>query len=81
MTVPDSDTRKGAAMLRQLKSAITGIKKGVCEMLPTMFLVLGAVAISFGIGLIYTPAGIIAAGGMLMGLGVLLIKGGGEESE
>lgn len=68
-------------MLTLLKGAASGIKEGLSALLPTGLLVMGAVAISCGIGLIYIPAGIIAAGILMMALGVLLIKGGGEEDE
>lgn len=55
--------------------------KTVGDMLPTGLLMLGAVAVSFGIGLIYFPAGIIAAGALSIIGGVLLIRGGGDEDE
>ena len=55
-------------------------KKGLCALLPTGLLVLGAVAVSCGIGLIYVPAGIIASGVLMIALGVLLILGGGDKS-
>lgn len=65
-------------MKKLLKSAVQGIKEGINALLPTGLLVLGAVAVSAGIGLIYLPAGIISAGGLTMALGVLLIKGGSD---
>lgn len=46
--------------------------------LPTILLVLGAAAVSVGVGLLCVPAGIITAGAAAMAGGVLLIKGGGE---
>ncbi len=66
------DTEKGVAMKRLLKTA--------SDMLPTGLLVLGAVAVSCGIGLIYFPAGVIAAGALAIIGGVLLIRGG-DDSE
>lgn len=57
------------------------VLKIVGDMLPTSLLVLGAVAVSCGIGMIYFPAGIIAAGALAIIGGVLLIRGGGEDSE
>lgn len=57
------------------------ILKIVGDMLPTSLLVLGAVAVSCGIGMIYFPAGVIAAGALAILGGVLLIRGGGEDSE
>lgn len=55
--------------------------KIVGDMLPTSLLVLGAVAVSCGIGMIYLPAGIIAAGALSIIGGVLLIRGGGDDRE
>lgn len=51
------------------------------NLLPTGLLVLGAVAVSGGVCMIYVPAGVICAGVLAMAGGVLLIKGGGEENE
>lgn len=51
------------------------------NLLPTGLLVLGAVAISCGIAMIYVPAGVISAGALAVVGGVLLIKGGGEIHE
>lgn len=53
----------------------------VNDMLPTDLLVLGSVAVSYGIGMIYLPAGIIAAGVLSIIGGVLLIQGGGNDGE
>lgn len=55
--------------------------KILSAMLPTLLLVLGAAAVSCGIAMIYPPAGVIAAGTLAIVGGVLLIRGGGEESE
>lgn len=67
-------------MKKTLKDAIQGVAKGVSAQLPTVLLILGAVTAACGIGLIYLPAGIIAAGAVMMALGMLLIKGGaGDE--
>lgn len=55
--------------------------KAVGDWLPTGLLVLGAVAVSCGIGLIFLPAGVIAAGALTIAAGVLLIRGGGDDSE
>lgn len=51
------------------------------DLLPTTLVVLGAVAVSVGIAMIYLPAGIIAAGILAAAGGVLLIQGGGEDNE
>lgn len=67
-------------MKKLLKDAVHGIRKGLFALLPTGLLVLGAVAVSCGIGLIYVPAGIIASGVLMIVLGVLLILGGGDKS-
>ena len=66
-------------MKKLLKDAVHGVTKGLCALLPTGLLVLGAVAVSGGIGLIYVPAGIIASGVLMITLGVLLILGGGDK--
>lgn len=63
-------------MAKTLKDAARGVGKGIDALLPTILLVLGAISVSCGIGLIYLPAGIIASGAAMMTLGVLLIKGG-----
>lgn len=63
-------------MAKTLKDAARGVVKGIDALLPTILLVLGAISVSCGIGLIYLPAGIIASGAAMMALGVLLIKGG-----
>lgn len=55
--------------------------KTLGDMLPTSLLVLGAVAVSCGVGMIYLPAGIIVAGVLAILSGVMLIRGGGEGSE
>ena len=68
-------------MKRLLKNAVHGITQTISALLPTGLLVLGAVTVSCGIGLIYPPAGIIAAGGLMMALGVLLIRGGDNDNE
>lgn len=67
-------------MKKALKDAVHGIAEGINVLLPTILLILGAVTAACGIGLIYPPAGVIAAGAAMMALGVLLIKGGaGDE--
>lgn len=68
-------------MIRLLRNAVRGIGKGLSAMLPTMLLVLGAVAVSCGVAMIYLPAGVITAGVLAVIGGVLLIRGGGEGSE
>lgn len=68
-------------MRKLLKDAVRSVMKSVSDLLPTGLLVLGAVAVSGGIGLIYRPAGIISAGLLAMIAGVLLIRGGGDMSE
>ena len=55
--------------------------KILSAMLPTILLLLGAVAVSCGIAMIYLPAGVITAGALAIVGGVLLIRGGGEENE
>ena len=46
------------------------------DLLPTTLVVLGAVAVSVGIAMIYLPAGIVATGVLAAIGGVLMIKGG-----
>ena len=65
------DARKEEPMKKRLRSRIG-------ELFPTGLLVLGAAAISWGIGRIYPPAGLIAAGALSVLGGLLLIRGGGE---
>lgn len=68
-------------MIKLLKDAVCGISKGLSAMIPTILLVLGAIAVSCGVAMIYLPAGVIAAGVLAIIGGVLLIRGGCEESE
>ncbi|MBR2934900.1 MAG: hypothetical protein IKB79_04915 [Oscillospiraceae bacterium] len=49
--------------------------KTVNDLLPTGLLVLGAAAVSVGIGMFCLPAGVIAAGGMAVAGGVLMMLG------
>lgn len=67
-------------MEKTLKNAAHGVVKGINALLPTILLVLGAISVSCGIGLIYLPAGIIASGVVMMALGVLLIRGGAVDA-
>ena len=48
-----------------------------CVNLPTVLLVLGAAAVSVGVGWLCVPAGIITGGCFYMAAGWILIKGGG----
>lgn len=66
-------------MIKLLKMAFEGLKKGVSAMLPTAMLAMGAVAVSCGVAMIYLPAGVIMAGALAIIGGVLLIRGGGDE--
>ncbi len=72
--VSNLDTVEGGPPMKR-------ILKTAGDMLPTGLLVLGAVAVSCGIGLIFLPAGVIAAGVLMITGGVLLIRGGGDDSE
>lgn len=66
-------------MKKMLNDAMRGVAKGLSALLPTGLLVLGAAAVSCGVGLIYVPAGVIAAGCLMIIFGVLLILGGGDK--
>ncbi|MDO5765012.1 MAG: hypothetical protein Q4P84_04865 [Elusimicrobiales bacterium] len=66
-------------MKNKLKTAVKGITKWINVRLPTSLLALGAVAVSVGVGMIYIPAGTIAAGVLMMLAGVLMIKGGDSD--
>lgn len=68
-------------MKKLLKDAVCGISKGLRAMLPTMLLVLGAAAVSGGVAMIYLPAGVISVGALAIVSGVLMIRGGDDESE
>ena len=54
--------------------------KKLFDLLPTTLVVLGAAAVSYGVALIYLPAGIISAG-MLAVIGGVLMMLGGDENE
>ncbi len=62
-------------MKNLLKTALRDIKKALSATLPTVLMVFGAAAVSIGVGMIYSPAGVIAAGGLAITGGVLLILG------
>ncbi len=47
---------------------------------PTVLVVLGAAAMAVGIGMIYLPAGVIAGGALSVLAGVVLIRGGGDDT-
>lgn len=49
-------------------------------MIATLAFLVGLTAISVGVGLIYLPAGIIAAGVGLVALSFILSRGNGPES-
>lgn len=68
-------------MKKLLKDAVRGIYKGLNAILPTILLVMGAVAVSCGVAMIYLPAGVISSGILAIICGVLLIRGGGDEGE
>ena len=53
------------------------ILKIFCVNPPTVLLVLGAAAVSVGVGWLCVPAGIITGGCFSMAAGWILIKGGG----
>lgn len=68
-------------MKKLLKGAVYGIARILRTLLPTGLLLLGAATVSYGVGVIYPPAGIITAGLLAMTGGVLMIKGGGDGNE
>lgn len=51
------------------------------DALPTGLLVLGAAAVSVGIGMIWLPIGVIVAGGMSIAGGVLMMMGRGVKAD
>lgn len=51
------------------------------DTLPTGLLVLGAAAVSVGIGMIWLPIGVIVAGGMSIAGGVLMMMGRGVKAD
>lgn len=56
------------------------LKKGLAKYAADMALIAGAVIVSVGVGMIYLPAGIIAAGTLMISGAVLAcMSGGGEE--
>ena len=55
--------------------------KFVNDALPTSLLVLGTAAASVGIGMIWLPMGVIAAGGMSIAGGVLMMMGRGVKAD
>lgn len=55
--------------------------KFVNDTLPTGLLVFGAAAVSAGIGMIWLPAGVIAAGGMAIAGGILMMMGRGVSAD
>lgn len=55
--------------------------ENVNDALPTGLLVLGAAVVSAGIAMIWLPVGVIAAGGMTIAGGVLMMMGRGVKSD
>ncbi len=47
---------------------------------PTVLVILGAAAVAVGVGMIYLPAGVIAGGLLTAAAGVVLIRGGGDDT-
>ena len=56
-------------------------KKGVSKYATDLVMIGGAAAVVVGIGLIYVPAGLIAAGILAMAGAMLSILGGGGEKQ
>lgn len=49
--------------------------KTITDWVPDALMVLGAGAVSFGVGLIHVPSGIVIAGLFALGGGILLSRG------
>ena len=64
-----------------MKKLLKTLAKGIGALIPTMLLILGALAVSFGVAMIYRPAGLIALGVFLLGFGALMILGGGSDEQ
>lgn len=54
-------------------------KQFISELVPSVLLAGGAAAVAVGIGLIYMPAGVIAAGVAMIALGWTLVLGGAAD--
>ena len=52
-------------------------RKALEAIMPTALVLIGAVAIAVGVGMIYIPAGVIAGGALEAVCGIVLILGGG----
>lgn len=57
------------------------LRKFVNDMLPAGLLVLGAIAVSVGVGMICRPAGVITAGVLAVAGGVLMMMGRGVNAD
>lgn len=57
---------------------LKGTVKVLGAIVPTVLVLIGAVAAAVGVGMIYLPAGVITGGVLTAVCGVVLILGGGD---
>ena len=57
-------------------NVVKRVAHGLLNLIPTLLIVLGAAAVSYGVAMIYLPAGIICAGILTVTGGVLMVRGG-----
>ena len=57
-------------------NVVKRVAHGLLSLIPTLLIVLGAAAVSYGVAMIYLPAGIICAGILAATGGVLMVRGG-----
>ncbi len=52
------------------------VARRLAALVPTLLLLLGAAAVSYGVAMIYVPAGVICGGALAITGGVLMVRGG-----
>lgn len=63
--------------MKEWRKRLQGIGKVMLGLLPDLMALIGAVCIAYGVSMIYTPAGWIAAGILCVAAAVIVSKGGG----
>lgn len=64
--------------MKEWRKRLQGLGKVLLRMSTDLLALIGAVCIAYGVTLIYTPAGWIAAGILCIAAAVIVSKGGGS---
>ena len=63
--------------MKEWRKRLQGLGKVLTGLAPDLLAVIGAVIFTYGVSMIYTPAGWIAAGMLCIAAAVIVSKGGG----